>query len=257
MADEKKKAALIEHPNVYAALSAFQGELKPIARTSKVKFKTKAGAVVDFTYAPLEKIMEAIYPILGKHGLSVHHELGENSVECFLFHASSEEKRVKVVNSVEGKKVGTDRDIKEAYDLTIEKEARIEVIPVNIIRSGKLSLKSKDDMKEVGGQITYARRYTIGLVLGIATEEDKDAELFDKSRANTAQFAFNTVKKGIEAANKDQLKEKLDVLTKDLKLAKAIKDGKGTRAPALGLSVEQYEELIKTVKARQSEGEKK
>ena len=63
------------HANIYAALSAFQGELKPLPKSRKVTFETRSGGKVEFNYTPLGEIMEAIYPLLGKHGLSVRHEV--------------------------------------------------------------------------------------------------------------------------------------------------------------------------------------
>jgi len=42
----------------------------------------------------------------------------------------------------------------------------------------------------VGGQITYARRYTLALVMGIATEEDNDVKLEEERKESLEKFAY-------------------------------------------------------------------
>jgi len=230
MTEEKK----IEHKNIYSALSAFQGELKPIEKNGTVDFKTKTGEVVNYKYTTLDKVMELIYPLLAKNGLSVRHELGENSVECILTHETTK----KGEESVE-------RAIRKIDGGIVETTNRPSYF-ANEIRSGKLLIDTKKgEMKDVGGQITYGRRYTLGLVLGIASEEDKDAELFDQASKNVADYAFRTAKGTLEIANGDKLDEQIVFLQKELKLAEELEAGKGTKAPSLGLKSEQYRELLK------------
>jgi len=115
---------------LFAALSAFQMELKPMERTVEVN----AGSY-KFKYTPLDEIMKNIYPLLGKNGLAVRHELNQGGIECVLSHKSGAE-----------------------------------------LRSGAVQVGRSGDMKNIGGQITYARRYTLTMLLGIASEEDTDAK---------------------------------------------------------------------------------
>mgnify|MGYP003396060212 CR=1 FL=1 len=52
MEKEKKVEIVtpIKHANIYSALSAFQGELKPMAKTGTVEFETAKGKVkFDYT----------------------------------------------------------------------------------------------------------------------------------------------------------------------------------------------------------------
>lgn len=56
---------MTEHPNLAAALAAFQSEM-PTAHKSKV---ADTGSYA-YAYADLASIVEAVAPILGKHGLS-------------------------------------------------------------------------------------------------------------------------------------------------------------------------------------------
>lgn len=239
----------VSHKNIYRALSWFQGELTPIEKTAQVKFKTKAGDTVDFKYAPLGDIMEKIYPLLAKHGLSVRHEITDKTVECILMHETTEDK-VEVIKETTVKQSAV-ADGEEQTNTVKESD----IVIYGEIRSGKLAVDlTKPDMKEVGGQITYGRRYTLGLVLGLATEEDKDTELMDMARKNVEDFAFTQAKKTIEAIDtkKDgqKLAEQVTFLEKELALAEAMEAGTGTKAPSLGLKAEQLRSLITIAKAK-------
>lgn len=222
------------HKNIYAALSAFQGELKPIDQSAEVNFKTKSGDTVNFTYAPLEKIMETLYPLLAKHGLSVRHELTDG-IECILTHETTTSRDMK--SNLIKAKPGADGDNAGAFT----KDREIETYGVvfeNEIRSGKLPIKTGGDMKETGAQITYARRYTLGLVLGLSTEQDKDVEFLEKSKENVEKYALRQARETIEKTSGKELLERVEFLKGELKKVKEKK------VPSLGLKQEQYEELI-------------
>lgn len=229
--ESKKKV----HENIYAALSSFQGELKPMAKNGKVTFQTNGGKNVDFTYTPLGDIMAAIYPLLVKHGLSVRHELSEKGIEAILTHetfqmaidATSEKETI----SEEGRLKVTDKVFAETRH--------------NEIRSGVLKMSYGAQMKDTGANITYARRYTLTMVLGISSEDDKDAELLEQSAKNAIQTVYSRFKAGLENAKTvAEVEKSMVVLQKDLK---NVENGK---AAALGLSKEQLDELIKAGDAR-------
>jgi len=63
------------HPNLAAALAAFQAELPKLTKDEKAKVKgeTKDGRSYDrsYGYADLAQVVETVLPVLGKHGLSV------------------------------------------------------------------------------------------------------------------------------------------------------------------------------------------
>jgi len=237
------------YKNIYSALSAFQGELKPIKKSAQVKFKTKAGELVDFKYSPLEEIMEFIYPLLVKYGLSVRHEISEKSIECILTHETTDE----TLEAVKETTITTAGTTERLSSTSTTQEN--DIVIYGELRSGKLPIDlTKPDMKDVGGQITYGRRYTLGLVLGIATEEDKDTELIDTARKNVEDFAFTQAKKTIEAIDvkkdAEKLAEQITFLEKELVLAQAMEEGTGTKAPSLGLKAEQLKSLIVIAKAK-------
>lgn len=223
----------IEHSNVYAALSAFQGELKPFEKNGHVKYAMKNGSGdVDFHYTPLGDIMAAIYPLLAKHGLSVRHEIVKEDMKdgivAILTHETFEEAPIATerVTTPDG-----------AGDVVISE--KLDAKTKNQIKSGVVRISAGADMKDTGAAITYARRYTLTMLLGIASEDDNDASLLEETAKNAANFAFTKAKAGLESAKTTEAVDKaLKVLESDLQ---KIADGK---APALGLSKEQYEELV-------------
>lgn len=221
------------HANIYAALSAFQGELKPMAKSGKVEFQTKSGGTLSFTYTPLGEIMSTIYPLLAKNGLSVRHEIGEKGVEAILTH---ETYKSPSMSSVIGE-----------FDAIQETSTQKQILlrAENEIRSGLVKVGQAQEMKDVGAAITYARRYTLTMVLGISSEDDKDAELLEQSAKNAVQTVYDRFKAAFEKEKTVAGAEKsIGVLQKDLKTIE------GGKAPALGLSKEQYVELIQIGEAR-------
>lgn len=230
------KIEKIEHKNIYSALSAFQGEMKAIEKNGEVDFQTTKGDRVNFKYTTLDKEVDVINPLLAKNGLSFRHELGENSIECILMHETYNKKEIGKIEKRVQKK--DEDEIEITYTPCFE--------TLNEIRSGKLKIDlTKGDMKEVGGQITYGRRYTLGLVLGIASEEDKDTQLIDQAQKNASDFAFKTAKEAVEKATGEKLEEHNNFFKNELEKAKALEAGTGKVAPSLGLKATQYEELIK------------
>lgn len=227
------------HENIFAALSAFQGELKPLPKSATVKFKTKTGGEVDFKYTPLGEIMEAIYPVLAKHGLSVRHEIrkieGRDYIEAVLTH---ETYRVRDLDKVEIRR--TKGDLEEETEL---KDTRQET--VGELRSGPVKIYQGDDMKDIGAAITYARRYSLTMLLGISSEDDTDAKLFMERAEAAMGFAYTRAKKSVEEAKtaKD-IDKALSVIQKELEQVKLGKPG------ALGLGKEQLEEIVKAGEER-------
>lgn len=229
MAEETIKK--VDHKNIFAALSAFQGEMKSIEKDGQVDFKKKnSDERVQFKYATLGKTVEIINPVLAKNGLSFRHQLHEKGIECILTHETFEVK-MEVVKE-ENHEHGEGEKLNEKkYEKVITGEISSGVLPLDL---------TKEDMKDVGGQITYGRRYTLGLVLGLATEEDKDTELIGEKLGKVQGFAFNSAKKGIDNAKTvEDVQKGIDVLKKELD---RIEKGKKT---TFGLEKVQYEELIK------------
>jgi len=199
----------------------------------EVKFKTKAGSEINYSYTPLGEIYENIYPLLGKHGLSIRHEIvKEGSQDCIvavLTHETYKTVDVKIENTQINHQSQTE---------TIDKSTiqRVE----NELRSGPVKIFQTSEMKDTGAAITYARRYSMTMLLGISSEDDTDAKFFMESAKAAIDFAYTKAESGIDGAKTPaELDKAINVLKKDLK---QVEDGK---PGALGLSKEQYESLIK------------
>jgi hypothetical protein len=123
------------------ALAAVQAELPPIPknRTAKVKGKTKDGLSYEYeyAYADLADVSAVIMPLLGRHGLS------------FTARPTSDEGHFGL-----------------AYSLLHSSGER---------EDGFYPVRTDGSPQQVGGLITYARRYCLCAVTGVAAEEDTDA----------------------------------------------------------------------------------
>lgn len=219
----------VTHANIYAALAGLQGENPEIKKTKKVDFVTKDGRPVKYSYAPLDEFVQVIRPLLAKHGLSFTHEMaGENKIQCVLYHETSGYETVLVAEEAGDKKT----------------YVRLEK---NILRSMPISVRRSGDMKDIGGDSTYARRYTLAEVTGCASDEDNDTsqeKLQKESAKNAVKTLFVSFKDKIQKGSREDVNKALKNIESDL----ALIDAK--QAPKLGLTEEQYEELERVAKAR-------
>lgn len=206
------------HATIYEALSAFQAELKSVPRTKDVSFNN-----VKFWYAPLDEIVNYLYPILGKHGLSFRHEINDKGVECILMHGTRKQEEV------------TDSE-------TVSDVGRIlrtnKTIVYGEIRSGAIKIRTDAKMQDVGSDITYARRYSLALVAGIVTDEDNDIR--EETKKNSEKFALSQAKEKLEGLSSvEDLESKIGFFEAEIAFIA------NKKAPKLGLSETNYKALIK------------
>lgn len=128
--------------NIYSALLAFQKEIKPIIKDGE-------NPHFGSRYATLDAILEAIKPLLSKHGLlllqSVEPDPDMAKVKTVIAHVE------------DGRTV----------------ESTVALRPV------------KPDPQGMGSAITYCRRYGVATILGLANEEDDDANTASQLPAKT------------------------------------------------------------------------
>ena len=126
-----------------AALAALQAELPavPKTKTAKVKGTTRDGRTFDYEYkyADLADVSAAVMPLMGKHGLSF------------------------------------------TSQPTLREDGRFGLAYQLLHASGELidgwyPLDDRMTPQQIGGHITYARRYCLCAVTGVAAEEDTDAQ---------------------------------------------------------------------------------
>ncbi len=176
------------------ALSAFQGEITDPVK-NRVSHTSK--------YADLPCILELCRPLLSKNGLSIAQFPGiasndKISIETVLMHKSGE-----WVSSI--------------YEMNAISQAE--------------RLKSTNAAQADGIIITYARRYAITALLGIAAQDDTDANTGNSSK----QLTGFQVQELLKACNNN--KEKIDEI---MKLSNVTNIN--------NLSIDQYNNIMKKIK---------
>ena len=139
-AEQAKKDHSILEPEVMAplfeALAKAQAEIGAVTATSRVTFKN-----VDFKFAPLSEILGSVRPALNKNGLTL----------------TQQTKHIPFGNA---------NGIKVVTTLHHESGASyaIESVPV---------FYNVNDIKNLGAQVTYLRRYEVKTLLGIEADSEE------------------------------------------------------------------------------------
>lgn len=143
-----------------AALAAAQGKFPKIVKTKVAKIESTKGSY-SYKYADLADILEAVRPALVEQNLAVSQPL-------------------------------------------VFEDGHLWVTAVLLHASGewiesRYPIKAEGRPQETGSLITYARRYTVGALLGIATDEDDDGSSASKSGKN-ARINETQVRAIVQAA---------------------------------------------------------
>lgn len=139
-----------EHPNLAAALSALQGELPTVFKGKTAKVPTKSGGNYSYSYADIADVTQAIMPLLSKHGLS------------FTCLPRMTERGYEIVGSLLH---------------TSDPKWGLE---------GALPLYGSTS-QEIGSAITYARRYLLGCLTGVVTDDDEDGSASTQATGRTGE----------------------------------------------------------------------
>ena len=134
-------------PRLAAALAAFQAEMPTVPKSHTAKGPTKSGGQYSYTYADLADVTEAATPLLSSHGLS--------------FSCAPE--------------VGERGLALRGVLLHDSGEERSGVLPL-----------SGSTPQELGSSLTYMRRYLLGCLTGIVTDDDDDGNLAQKAASKPA-----------------------------------------------------------------------
>lgn len=130
-------AALPPGGNIAAAIAALQSELPVVGKTKTAQIPGRNGGQgYSYTYADLGDVSAAVMPLLGKHGLAF---------SC------------------------APRAGERGYEL-----AGALLHTSGEVREGALPLHGNDP-QALGSAITYARRYLLGCLTGVVTDDDPDA----------------------------------------------------------------------------------
>lgn len=135
----------------YSAMAKFQKECKPITKTGEARILSKTGPGYRYTYAPLGEIMSTILPVMGPLGLSVS------------YRTKDEPDRIRA-SCIVSHEFGHSESSGEV-SIPIEK-ANPE--------------KGANAMQRVGIAKSYAKRYALLDIIGLAPEDDPDAQVEDR-----------------------------------------------------------------------------
>lgn len=133
-----------------AALAKVQSELPKLERDRTVTIEPKTGKPYSYSYSTLANLSEVVLPLLGKHGLSFVAMPG----------------------------VGSDGKMCVRYRLLHESGESLD---------GEFPISGEGGIQMIGGRITYARRYCLAALVGVAADEDDEARLAEGDAPRTAQ----------------------------------------------------------------------
>lgn len=128
---------------ISAALSKAWGELKNPKHNKTVNVKTKNGKNYTFDYTDLGGIFDEVKNTFKENGISI------------LQNAYTE--------------------VVEGTGLILAVETMLLHSSGEWVKSRPLKMPSSQNMQDMGGQVTYMKRYSLSAMLGIATESDDDA----------------------------------------------------------------------------------
>ncbi len=137
-----------------AALARMQAELPKLERdrTVRVEPKDPKKEPYSYSYATLANLSETILPLLAKQGLSFAALPG----------------------------IGSDGKMSLRYQLMHESGETL---------TGEFPISGEGGIQMIGGRITYARRYCLAAIAGVAADEDDESHLSEDAPPRTAQRA--------------------------------------------------------------------
>ena len=125
-----------KHESLNAALAAFQADMPTVHKAETAEVTTKSGGSYTYTYANLASIQKVAMPLLASHGLAF-------ICEPVIDDSGRVKLTAKVIHETGG---------------SVE---------------GELPLWGNNP-QELGSSITYMRRYLLGCLTGIVTDDDDD-----------------------------------------------------------------------------------
>lgn len=160
--------------HLFGALAKAQGEFTAIQRTmtARIKSRREGGADYSYDYAPLDEVLAVVIPVLSKNGL-VLMQFPKTQAHTVLVRT--------IIAHESGQRLWNDLQV------------------------GCTST----DPKDVGGAITYARRYAAMSILGLAPDTDTDA-------GNPAQVQSKSQVKRLDAQGAPDPERRRDGETKSM-----------------------------------------
>ena len=137
-----------------AAILAAQKAMPTIHKDSKAEVPTKSGGKFSYTYLSLQGLLEVVLPVLNANGLALTQvptiHEGRPVLRSSLMHKSGE----------------------------------------TLTADTPLIVTGNETPQTWGGAVTYARRYALTAMLGIAADEDDDAAAASAPRKGSGNARF-------------------------------------------------------------------
>lgn len=204
--------------SISKALAAAWGAIETPKHNTNVTVKTKTGGSYEFSYTDLDGIFEAIKEVYRENKIAV---------------------------------------IQNAHTVTEEGTVYVALETMLLHESGEwvksepLKAPAAPGMQDLGGQITYMKRYSLSAMLGIATEKDDDA---NGVSGNQVEFKNQSPKKLSEAQVRRLFAIAKSKGISDADVKKAImKDYSKTQAE--DLTKQEYDQLCERLEAAGKEQE--
>lgn len=226
----------LKQKNLANALACAQAEVRELEKSATSKVQLKSGGSYSFDYVPLEAVLSEARRVLSKHGIS------------FQQHLDRDEKNLTLFTEL------------------LHSSGESKIIPTPIFGN-------PSNMQEMGSLFTYAKRYAMLGILGIAGDDDLDANdtrdhnsfTVEKKQAPAQQkpplpnYAPNTAPRAQQAVPAPtQGKDKKLVTEGQLKRLYAIHEKQGwsfedvtkkckelfNKVDASALNMAEYDELI-------------
>ncbi|MCM3492884.1 ERF family protein [Paenibacillus lactis] len=124
------------------ALVAAWGSIETPKHNTNVTVKTKTGGSYEFSYTDLEGIFDALKSVYKENGIAV---------------------------------LQTPKTFFQDGNLVLSVETMLLHVSGEWVKSEPLSVLASNNMQDLGGQITYMKRYSLSAISGISTEKDDDA----------------------------------------------------------------------------------
>lgn len=135
----------------YDAMSDFIRQCPAIPKSAKARINTRSGGGYSYSYAPLDKIMEIIGPIMGKLGLSASYRIQQEPG---------------IVTAI----------CRITHELGHFEESGPVTMPIVVSRRDDGTSYGANEAQCVGIAISYARRYALLAITGLAPQgDDSDA----------------------------------------------------------------------------------
>lgn len=128
--------------SISKALVTAWGSIETPKHNTNVTVKTKTGGSYEFSYTDLEGIFDALKIVYKENGIAV---------------------------------LQTPKTFFQDGNLVLSVETMLLHESGEWVKSEPLSVLASNNMQDLGGQITYMKRYSLSAISGISTEKDDDA----------------------------------------------------------------------------------